>query len=106
MNNSKEFIFPNSLNTFTDPNKTFRWLKDIIDKYHLPHLTTHGLRHTHCSLLFEAGANLKDVQDRLGHKDLKITLDIYTHITQKNKTETIDKFATKINFFMTLFEII
>mgnify|MGYP003467005778 CR=1 FL=1 len=51
----------------------------------------------HCSLLFEAGANVKEVQDRLGHKDVKITLEIYTHITQKNKADTIDKFANYLS---------
>lgn len=97
MNNPKQFIFPNSINTFTDPNQTHRWLTDVLDKYNLEPITTHGLRHTHCSLLFEAGANVKDVQDRLGHKDVKITLDIYTHITQKSKTDTIDKFANYLS---------
>lgn len=96
-NQTKQFIFPNSMNTFTDPNKSYGWLKYILDKYNLTPITTHGLRHTHCSLLFEAGANVKDVQDRLGHKDVKITLEIYTHITQKNKTETIDKFANYLS---------
>lgn len=77
--------------------KSGNWLTDIINKYNLTSITTHGLRHTHCSLLFEAGANVKDVQDRLGHRDVKITLEIYTHITQKNKTDTIDKFANYLS---------
>ena len=36
-------------------------------------------------LLFEAGVSLKEVQDRLGHTDVKTTMDIYTHVTQKQK---------------------
>ena len=96
-NQPKQFVFPNSFNTFTDPSKSYSWLKHILDKYQFEPITTHGLRHTHCSLLFEAGANVKDVQDRLGHKDVKITLEIYTHITQKSKTETIDKFANYLS---------
>ncbi|WP_407690465.1 tyrosine-type recombinase/integrase [Rummeliibacillus pycnus] len=36
-------------------------------KYNLKPITTHGLRHTHYSLLFEAGVSIKEVQDRLGH---------------------------------------
>nr|WP_275403075.1 tyrosine-type recombinase/integrase [Sporosarcina limicola] len=59
-------------------------------------ITTHGLRHTHCSLLFEAGASLKQVQDRLGHTDAQTTLNIYTHVTQKAKEEAILKFANYI----------
>jgi integrase len=33
-------------------------------------ITIHGLRHTHASLLFEAGATIKDVQVRLGHNEM------------------------------------
>ena len=56
-------------------------------------ITPHGLRHTHCSLLFEAGATLKEVQDRLGHADIKTTMNIYAHVTEKKKEETAVKFA-------------
>lgn len=63
-------MFPNRTNDLQDPNKTYGWLKHILNKYNLQPITTHGLRHTHCSLLFEAGANVKEVQDRLGHRDV------------------------------------
>ena len=56
-------------------------------------ISPHGLRHTHCSLLFEAGATLKEVQDRLGHSDIKTTMNIYAHVTEKKKEETALKFA-------------
>ena len=49
------------------PTKTRKWIMHVQEKYKLGTITTHGLRHTHCSLLFEAGASLKEVQDRLGH---------------------------------------
>ncbi len=57
----------------------------------------HGLRHTHCSLLFEAGASIKEVQERLGHTDVKTTMDIYTHVTKKTKASTLDKFEAYLN---------
>ena len=56
-------------------------------------ITIHGFRHTHCSLLFEAGATLKEVQDRLGHANSDITLKIYTHVTTHAKRETANKLA-------------
>lgn len=87
-----QLVFPNTNNDLHEPNKTYRWLKLVLDKYNLDPITTHGLCHTHCSLLFEAGAAIKEVQYRLGHKDVKTTLDVYAHVTKKAKAETIDKF--------------
>ncbi len=49
-------------------------------------LTVHSLRHTHASLLFEQGASLDLVSERLGHADSAITKEIYLHITKKRKS--------------------
>src|SRR5690625_510676 len=87
-----QLVFPNTKNELHEPNKTYQWLKRVLDKYQLKSITTHGLRHTHCSLLFEAKAPLKEVQVRLGHKDVKTTLDVYTHVTKKAQASTIEKF--------------
>lgn len=49
----------------------------------------HSLRHTHATMLLEEGANPKDVQIRLGHKNIDMTLQIYTHVTEKMSEQTI-----------------
>ncbi|MFJ8268169.1 tyrosine-type recombinase/integrase [Peribacillus asahii] len=41
-------------------------LTALIKKHGFHEITIHGLRHTHASLLFEAGASIKEVQKRLG----------------------------------------
>jgi len=56
----KQFVFSNTKNKFLQPSKTTRWLNHIKDK--IKKIITHGFRHTHCSLLFEAGASIKEVQ--------------------------------------------
>ena len=58
----------------------------------------HGFRHTHASLLFESGASIKEVQERLGHKDVKTTMNIYTHVTPEKVRETGERFAKYVNF--------
>ncbi|MGQ7542497.1 site-specific integrase [Streptococcus suis] len=68
-------------------------LRCILKKYDLPYITPHGFRHTHCSLLFEAGASIKEVQERLGHEDIKTTMNIYAHVTENTKEKTAEKFA-------------
>ncbi|WP_400243236.1 tyrosine-type recombinase/integrase [Niallia sp. JL1B1071] len=93
----QQLVFSNTFNVLQDPNKTVQWLSSFIKKHQLEPITTHGLRHTHCSLLFEAGASIKEVQYRLGHNDVKTTLEIYAHVTRKAKAGTIDKFTAFLN---------
>ncbi len=52
----------------------------------------HKIRHTHATLLIEAGANMKSVQDRLGHNQISVTMDTYAHVTNKMSDETIELF--------------
>lgn len=65
---------------------------------HLKRITPQGFRHTHCSLLFESGASIKEVQQRLGHKDIQTTMNVYAHVTKYSKDKTADNFATYIGF--------
>lgn len=53
-----------------------------ISKYKddLHQISFHGLRHTHATLLIKNGENIKVVSQRLGHKDITVTLNTYTHI--------------------------
>ncbi len=52
----------------------------------------HSLRHTHATMLMENGAKVKDIQARIGHSRSAITIDTYSHLTQKMQDETIDIF--------------
>jgi integrase len=48
----------------------------------LPHLTFHGLRHEHASLLLSAGVPITAVSKRLGHASAAITSDQYSHLLE------------------------
>ncbi|HIF1448939.1 TPA: tyrosine-type recombinase/integrase [Enterococcus faecium] len=50
----------------------------------------HSLRHTHATLLLENGAKMKEISERLGHSRISITMDTYSHVTDKMRNETID----------------
>ncbi|MGM0123057.1 hypothetical protein IGI37_000423 [Enterococcus sp. AZ194] len=65
-------------------------LKRITKSAELPDINTHGLRHTHATLLFESKATAKEVQIRLGHSSIKTTLDTYTHVGEDISQKTVD----------------
>lgn len=56
--------------------KWSRFLKD----HDLPHIRLHDLRHSNATALIQAGVNPRVVQQRLGHSDVNITLNTYTHV--------------------------
>jgi integrase len=56
----------------------------------------HSLRHTHATILIENGANIKDVQIRLGHSSIETTLDTYTHATDQMSQQSVEIFEKAI----------
>lgn len=58
----------------------------------------HTLRHTHATILIESGADVKNVQTRLGHSRIETTLQTYVHDTETMATRSVDLFenATKL----------
>ncbi|MFD2330632.1 tyrosine-type recombinase/integrase [Cohnella sp. GCM10020058] len=71
-----------------------RRMKVILKRANLNEdLTPHSLRHTHASLLAEAGVGLEEIMERLGHEDDKTTKTIYLHITKSRKRTASKKFS-------------
>lgn len=63
-----------------------------------PQISPHRFRHTHCSLLFKSRALIKEVQKRLGFKNIKSTMNIYAHVSPEKIEETGERFANYVNF--------
>lgn len=87
----ENFIFTNQRGEWVHIHNFIRYFKRFIADYKLKQITPHGLRHTHASLLFSAGVEPKNISDRLGHSTVQITLDLYTHITEEQRTDTVEK---------------
>ena len=87
----ENFIFTNKRGDWVHIHNFIRYFKRFIADHKLKPITPHGLRHTHASLLFSAGVEPKNISDRLGHSTVQITLDLYTHITEEQRTDTVDK---------------
>lgn len=83
---------------FIPKSSLFNAFSRILAKADLPDIPIHALRHTHAVLLLEAGAEMKYVQERLGHGSISITSDVYAHISKKIENEQMKKYEEYINF--------
>ncbi|MBE7388205.1 tyrosine-type recombinase/integrase [Ligilactobacillus salivarius] len=95
--NDKQIIFNNYENSYTRDSTVNLWIKDIAKKANGYPISTHGLRHTHATLLFASGMDIKQVQARLGHSKINTTLNIYTHALKEKNDNVGDEFARYIN---------
>ena len=93
-----QLVFSNTKNEYMNTAKVYKMFMAIIEKYSLKKISVHGLRHTHASVLFEAGATIKEVQERLGHAEIQTTMNIYTHVSKATINKSGDKFAKYVNF--------
>ena len=56
----------------------------------------HGFRHTHASLLLNSGIPYKELQHRLGHSTLSMTMDVYSHLSKENAKKAVSLYETAL----------
>jgi integrase len=83
-------VFTSGIGTPVDPRHVKRHLDPLLTKAGLPHFRVHDLRHFCASLLLAQGVPLKVVSDLLGHTQISITADLYTHVLPGVRKEAID----------------
>ena len=74
------------------PDTTNKLLQKFLTKYNLPKLSFHELRHTCASVLNSNGIDPKTISERLGHSDISVTMNIYTHSFSDNKKASASVF--------------
>lgn len=91
-----KYIFQNEIGKlFKDHEYEKRW-KDLKKSANI-NCTAHQLRHSYTTMLFDAGIDVKTAQTWLGHKDIKTTLDIYTHLSKSRLDQSIKKWSDFAN---------
>jgi integrase len=74
-------VFPSSVGTTLSGGNLNRAFKALLKRAELPEKTRfHDLRHTCATLLLKQGVNAKFVQELLGHADISLTLNVYSHV--------------------------
>ncbi len=75
-----DWVVTDELGGFIRPNTmSYEWRK-LTNELDLPRIRLHDLRHTHATLALKAGVHPKVVSERLGHANIGITLDLYSHV--------------------------
>lgn len=69
----------------------------LLRKHGLPPIRFHELRHTCASLLLSQGMTLKDVQEWLGHSDIKMTANVYGHLDIARKQSIADTMSSLLS---------
>lgn len=88
----EDYVFCREDNTSLPmyPTEPTRMVRKFIKRHGLPNVSPHDLRHTAASLAIQSGANIKEIQELLGHRDAATTLEFYAGISRKARRETID----------------
>lgn len=74
-------------------NVVSRDYKPALERANIRPLPIYSLRHTAATLLLEAGEDVKTISERLGHKDITLTLNTYAHVTEGMQQRATDRMA-------------
>jgi len=89
--NPEDLVFPSRKGTAIDPNNLVkRVLRPACDRAGIPRVAWKAFRHTHATLLSDAGESIKLAQAQLGHSDLGTTLQVYTHRIPESQRRAVD----------------
>ncbi len=90
--NADDFVFIRPDGSPINPSAVTLAFKRILKRAGLKGIRIHDLRHTHATLMLKAGIHPKVVSERLGHANIAITLDIYSHVLPGMQEAAVEKF--------------
>lgn len=87
--NGKGLVF--SYNGELYSNAAIQWAWEAWQKKEHVTVTMHQLRHAYATILYDAGIEVKDAQNLMGHATVAMTMDIYTHVRKQRETANADR---------------
>ena len=91
-----KLIFPTIYGNYMCDRNERTTLKKRLVGLGLPNYGFHLFRHTHASMLLNAGTNWKELQVRMGHKSISTTMDTYAELAPQRKLEAVNLYLDKI----------
>jgi integrase len=84
-------VFTSTVGTPVDVgNLTYRSFRPLLERADLPRIRFHDLRHTCATLLLSRGTHPKIVQEMLGHANIAMTMDTYSHVLPDMQEKAVD----------------
>ena len=82
-------VFSTTVSQYPNSDARTKSLRYRCKEAGIPQFTFHAFRHTHASLLLNAGISYKELQHRLGHATLAMTMDTYSHLSKDKEKEAV-----------------
>lgn len=86
---SETVVFSDFIHDYPEDKTLGNRLTTRLKNIGLPNIGFHGFRHTHASLLLNSGIPYKELQHRLGHSRLSMTMDIYSHLSKERAKDAV-----------------
>jgi integrase len=93
----EDYVFCYTNGLPLDPSTVSHTFSRILRRAGLPSVPLHSLRHSHATLLLQAGIHPRVVMERLGHSSIRVTLDTYSHVVgglQEAAAQRLDEFLS------------
>jgi len=89
-------VFSDFIHEYPSSSRLKRRLQTHFKRADVPNIGFHGFRHTHASLFLNSGIPYKELQYRLGHSTLSMTMDIYSHLSKENAKKAVSFYETAL----------
>jgi integrase len=88
-----DLVFCNGYGKFISPPKLRENFAKLLRDSGLPRMRFHDLRHSSATLLLAMGIHAKVVQELLGHSNITITLNVYSHVLPSMQQDAVEKMS-------------
>ena len=93
---SESIVFSDFIHEYPNNRTLQTRLRTHFKRAKVTNIGFHGFRHTHASLLLNSGIPYKELQHRLGHSQLSMTMDIYSHLSKENAKKAVSFYETAL----------
>lgn len=87
----REWLFCNEYGNHFYPDTPTTWWRRFINRVGIRYIRLHDLRHTSATLLINQGVHAKIISERLGHSDIRVTMNTYGHVLRHADQEAANK---------------